>query len=338
MAKSAVQNSAVPPLLSTDLMVGVSAPMQRLRDQIARIARTEASVLILGESGSGKEMVARAIHEQSLRSQRPFLAINCAAIPETLIESELFGHAKGAFSGAVTYQKGMFTAADGGTLLLDEIGDLPLSVQAKFLRVLQEGEVRAVGSTESKKVDVRVIAATHQKLKQKVHEGQFREDLFFRLDVVELMVPPLRERKEDLVELSYYFLREMSERHQKSVTSISDGFLSALYTHTWPGNVRELGNVIERAVVFSQGPELLLENLPAHLIALCDPAFVPASGAQSVTFKIGTPLKDVEDLMIKKTLEATAGDKNMTAKILGINSRTIYRKLEKQSAGETEEV
>ena len=308
-------------------LLGVSAAMEKLRGMITQVASSSATILITGESGTGKELVAKSIHAQSLRAQAPFIAINVAAVPEGLLESELFGYEKGAFTGAVSAKAGLFEAAQGGTLLLDEIGDMPIQLQVKLLRTLQEGEVRRLGSTVSKKIDVRVIAATHRDLKAHVQAGSFREDLLFRLEVIGLPIPPLRQRMEDLAVLATHFLEVISTRHYKVITHFSDEAMQILKAHTWPGNIRELCNVIERAVVFAGSDEIQSSDLPAHLADLAGGAAAGNSGTISV--RLGTSLKDVEDLLIRKTLEATSGDKNMTAKILGINSRTIYRKLDK---------
>jgi two-component system response regulator HydG len=307
---------------------------------IRQVAPTAASVLILGESGTGKELVARRIHELSARAKQPFIGLNCAAFPEQLIESELFGHEKGAFTGATSAKVGLFEAASGGTVLLDEIGDMPFALQAKLLRVLQESEIRRVGSTVSRKVDVRLIAATHRDLHEGVKAGTFRQDLLYRLEVVTLPTPALRERVEDIADLAYHFLRESSLKHQKSVEGIEEGALELLLAHPWPGNVRELSNVIERAVIFCQGQTLRSGDLPPHLCNTPPQAQTQAQtqgisqtlrGGGAISIPLGTSLKDVEDLLIRKTLEATSGDKNMTAKLLGINSRTIYRRLDENS-------
>ncbi|MFL5812293.1 MAG: sigma-54-dependent transcriptional regulator [Bdellovibrionia bacterium] len=329
-------------------LVGNSGAMNALQAMIRQVAPTAATVLITGESGTGKELIARCIHDQSSRAKGRFIAINCAAVPEQLIESELFGFEKGAFTGATTAKEGLFEAAHEGTLFLDEIGDMPIALQAKLLRTLQEGEVRRVGATTSKKINVRVIAATHRDLKENVRTGSFRQDLLYRLEVIAVQIPPLRDRMEDVPDLAYHFLKLASGRHGKPVDGIEDEAMEALLAHTWPGNVRELGNVVERGVVFAQGSLLLARDLPPHLLDLAKRAekasntfgteSTTASGqAQAaITVPLGTPLKDVEDLLIRKTLEATSGDKNMTAKLLGINSRTIYRKLEKKDAPEVE--
>ena len=307
-------------------LLGTSEPMQLLRRMISQVASTSATVLITGESGSGKERVAKLIHEQGPRAQAKFIALNCAAVPEQLIESELFGFEKGAFTGATNSKEGLFEAANGGTLLLDEIGDMPIGLQAKLLRTLQEGEVRRIGATVSKKVDVRVIAATHRDLKENVRLGTFRQDLLFRLEVISIVVPTLKERLEDIPQLAAHFLNQASRRHGKQVNRISDQALATLLLHTWPGNVRELSNVIERGIVFASADEIELQDLPPHLQILAtqdaENPIIRSLGAFSATefsVKLGTPLREVEDLLIRKTLEATSGDKNMTAKLLGIN-------------------
>ena len=307
-------------------LLGTSDKMIQLKALIEQVAPTSATVLVMGESGTGKELVARCIYEKSNRSKNSFIALNCAALPEQLIESELFGYEKGAFTGAVGAKQGLFAAADRGTLLLDEIGDLPLSVQSKLLRVLQEGEVRRIGSTKSEKVDVRVIAATNRNLSEAAKQGRFREDLLFRLEVIIIQVPPLRERAEDIAEIANHFLVLANKRHSKNVSGIDEEAMSFLRRHNWPGNVRELSNVIERAVVFASSEVITKNSLPLHISNLTDSTSV-RHGTVSVT--IGTPLDEIEELLIRKTLEATSGDKNMTAKLLGVNPRTIYRKLEK---------
>ena len=245
-------------------MVGSSPAMQRVYGRIAKVAPTDATVLVLGESGTGKELVARAIHQRSPRAAKPFVAVNCASIPETLIESELFGHERGAFTGAVSASAGLVQAADEGTLFLDEIGELPLPAQARLLRVIQESEVRRVGSNKARRVDVRLVAATHRDLPAMVREGTFREDLYFRLKVLDIGLPPLRERGDDVIELAHAFLRLQSERHAAPVGEdyvFSQHALDALRAHAWPGNVRELENAVERAVILHEGgpitPELL---------------------------------------------------------------------------------
>ncbi len=336
----------IPGLSGGESLVGRSRSMTDLKRMIAQVAPTAATVLITGESGTGKELVARSIHDSSLRSKGRFIALNCAAFPENLIESELFGFEKGAFTGATAAREGLFEAADGGTLLLDEIGDMPFVLQAKLLRTLQEGEVRRIGSTVSRKIDVRVLAATHRDLAAAVRAGSFRQDLLYRLEVVGIRVAPLRERAEDIPDLAYHFLKRAASRHGKSVNGISEEAMEILLSHGWPGNIRELSNVIERAVIFAAGALILARDLPPHL-AMVTGAKAPAPTASdeaasrvpsSISVPIGTPLKEVEELLILKTLEATSGDKNMTARLLGINERTIYRKMGSlRSAGPTNE-
>lgn len=316
-----------------DLLVGHSTQLNAVRGMITQVAPTAATVLIMGESGTGKELVARAIHERSARSKMPFIALNCAAVPEQLMESELFGYEKGAFTGATQARTGLFEAAHGGTLLLDEIGDMPILLQTKLLRVLQEGEVRRLGATGSKKVDVRLIAATHRDLHEAVAQGRFRQDLLYRLEVVRLPTPALRERMADLPDLVYTFLKQFAQKHSKAMTQVSEEAMALLLAHAWPGNIRELSNVIERAVIFAQSERIEAQDLPAHLCA----GLAVGASQGSISVPLGTSLKDVEDLLIRKTLEATSGDKNMTAKLLGINSRTIYRKLAETKDTEAKE-
>ena len=308
-----------------DLLIGDSDSLRILRNQINQVAPTSATVLLTGESGTGKELIAHCIHEQSACSQGHFIALNCAAVPEQLMESELFGHEKGAFTGALAAKVGLFEAAHKGTLFLDEIGDMPLTLQAKLLRTLQEREVRRLGATETKKFDVRVIAATHQDLSESVKLGKFRQDLLYRLEVISIKIPPLREHREDLPLLIQYFLKGAAQRYQKEVLTVSETALEILMAHSWPGNVRELSNAIERAMVFCKGPEIQANDLPPHLQG-ASADLENSYQDKTVSVRLGTSLKEIEDLMIRKTLEATDGDKNMTARLLGINSRTIYRK------------
>jgi len=259
--RSAQLQSEVDFAYPVDGMVGKCAAMQKVWDQLHKVAPTDATVLILGESGTGKELVARAIHRHSLRAAAPFVTVNCAAIPETLIESELFGHEKGAFTGADHARTGLVQSADGGTLFLDEIGELPLNAQARLLRVLQNGEIRRVGSEVSRRVDVRLLAATHRDLQKAVNAEQFRSDLYFRLRVVELTLPPLRERGDDVVELAHFLLEKNRQSLNHASMVFSQEAIAAIRAHSWPGNIRELENAIQRAVILSDneviGPDLL---------------------------------------------------------------------------------
>ena len=242
-------------------IIGSCEPMQKLFSKISKVAPTDATVLIQGESGTGKELVARALHTQSRRKDAPMISVNCAAIPESLIESELFGHEKGAFTGAATLRLGLVEAADGGTLFLDEIGELPLEAQARLLRVLQEGEIRRVGSVQSRKVDVRLIAATHRNLKDLASKAEFREDLYYRLNVLELHLPPLRGRGHDVVELAEFMLQRSCEKMNRGTMLLTDSSRQAILQYQWPGNVRELENAIERAVILADGNDITPENM-----------------------------------------------------------------------------
>lgn len=246
-------------------IIGESQEIKLLLEKIKKIANTPTNVLLLGETGTGKELFARAIHEASYRKKKPFVAINCASLPENLLESELFGFVKGAFTGATIDKKGLLEIADGGTVFLDEIGDLPLSLQAKLLRVLEDREIRPLGSVTSKKVDLRFISATNKDLMEEIRVGKFREDLYFRLNVITLRIPPLRERGKDIEILAHHFMRKFSLKIGKNIKKFDPLALQLLYRHSWPGNIRELQNVIEQAVVFSEGETILPEDLPEYL-------------------------------------------------------------------------
>jgi two-component system response regulator HydG len=299
-------------------LIGSSKMIHKLITQIAQVAATDASVLVTGESGSGKELVSKMIHEMSARAKRPFIAVNCAAIPENLIESELFGYERGAFSGAEQARSGLIEAAEGGTLMLDEIGDMPLALQPKLLRVLETQTIRRLGSNHEKKLNVRIIAATHQNLLERVKQGRFRQDLYYRLDVMPIIVPALRDHQEDIPELTQFFLKKFSFEHQKQIDGIDSEAQAMLINHSWPGNVRELSNVLERAVVLNTSKSISVIDLPVH--------FTPESASDSkITIPLGTSLKEMENILIQKTLDLTKGDKNQAAKMLGVNERTIYR-------------
>jgi DNA-binding NtrC family response regulator len=306
-------------------LIGSSKAMQELRMLIEQVAKTEASVLIFGESGSGKEQVSKLIHERSSVSAGPFIALNCAAIPENLMESELFGYEKGAFSGADQAKAGLIEAANSGTLLLDEIGDMPLSLQPKLLRVLEEQKVRRLGSNQEKTVQVRVLAATHQNLSALVKTQRFRQDLFYRLDVMTLSVPPLRDRLEDIPELTQFFLERFANEYRKEVKGIDTDAQALLLQHDWPGNVRELSNVLERAVVLNQSGVIGRNDLPPHLTE----GKHKERTDEQMEIPLGMSLKEIEDLMIKRALVATKGDRAQAAKLLGVNERTIYRRISK---------
>lgn len=315
-------------------IVGTSRSMLDLFQQVKMVAPTRATVLIYGESGTGKELIANAIHHNSERKGRRFLPVNCAAIPANLMESELFGHEKGSFTGAIRSHPGKFEQADGGTLFLDEIGELPLELQAKLLRVLEEHAVTRVGSTRPLKVDVRIIAATNKDLGVQVASGEFREDLFYRLKVVELRIPPLRERRGDIPLLAKAFLKELANEHDKEISGFSEEVLSALTAHDWPGNVRELRNVIEHMVVFSRGDTIESVSLPAGFKSAETKDTVPSRGSVPSSPEVHPfnneeilPLEVLEKRAILDAIEKTGGNRTKAASRLGIGLRTLHRKL-----------
>jgi two-component system response regulator HydG len=312
-------------------LVGDSAPMRRLEQQIRRAAASEVAVLIQGESGTGKELVARLLHDWSPRHEGPFVTTHCAALAESLLESELFGHERGSFTGAIKRKLGRFELADGGTLFLDEIGEIAASVQTKLLRVLQEHEIQRVGGEDTVKVDVRVLCATHRDLKAEVAAGRFREDLYFRLHVVPLTVPPLRERHEDVGSLARAFVAKHGARINPRIGGISTAAVDALTRYAWPGNVRELENAIEQALVFADGEVLDEADLPAFLQG---PMVRAARTAGELPVPQGDRplpaiLEDLEHQLIERALEKAKGVKTETARLLGIKSSALYYKLEK---------
>jgi len=304
-------------------LIGASSAMQTVRTLISKVAPTDSTVLILGETGTGKELVARALHDQSLRAEMPFVAINCGALPENLIESELFGHRKGSFTGADEHRVGLFEVANGGTLFLDEIGELPKAMQAKLLRFLESGEIRRVGENESFTCDVRVICATHRALDQMVGEGEFREDLWFRINTFEIHLPPLRDRKQDVPELA----RHLAARFRRNLPQGQELFnaeaLAELSEHTWPGNVRELANVIEHAMILCDrlpiGPEHLPRRFASRQIHRVGP--IPT----------GLTLRELEMQAIHESLDRHDGNKPNAARELGISLKTLYNKLNQES-------
>jgi len=313
--------------------VGESPAVQEVFRTVAKVAPTNATVLLLGESGTGKELVAEALHAVSARSQGPFVKVNCAALPEGLLESELFGHVKGAFTGAVGDREGRFEAADGGTLFLDEVGEIPLHTQVKLLRVIQQREIERVGDNRTVRVDVRLIAATNADLDAMVRKGRFREDLYFRLKVVTIRMPPLRERRSDIRLLAEHFRRVASDRHGRKTTGFTPEAVRVLAGYDYPGNVRELENLVEAAVVLSETPELGLESLPAEVGGGQRVEDLPEDDV--IRIPAGTPLPEAEKVVILDTLARTGGNKTATARILKIGLRTLYRKLEEygQSPG-----
>ena len=328
-------------------MVGSSAKMQEIFALLQQAGPSKACVLITGESGTGKEMVARTLHALSPRRQGPFVAINCAALPETLIESELFGHEKGSFTGASERRAGCFELAQHGTLLLDEIGEMPMQTQAKLLRILEDSKVRRLGGKTEFEVDVRVVAATNKVPEEAVRGGHLREDLFYRLNVFHVHLPPLRERKEDVRSIAEALLGDLNRKHECRVTDISAEVLDALGRHNWPGNVRELRNVLERAVIIAGEGTVEMRHLPAFLqnraaagtIAGAAPAAIAAAAPperdeSAVKFQIGTTVEEAEKGLILRTLEHTRNNKTRAAEILGISLKTLHNKLKEYGSKE----
>ena len=308
-------------------MVGSSKRMQEIFRLVEQVAPSTASVLITGESGTGKERVARTIHELSPRKNRPFVAINCAAIPETLIESEIFGHEKGAFTGALERRTGCFELAEGGTLLLDEIGEMPVATQAKLLRVLEDRKLRRLGSKVETAVDVRVLAATNKVPEEAVANGQLRNDLYYRLNVFNIHLPPLREHKEDLPDLVHALLGEMSAKHGRDVRTVSEAVMQAIQHFSWPGNIRELRNVLERAVIVCEGSMVETKHLPPGFGQVVPRTSGAASDPNAVHLSVGTTVEEAERRLILRTLEATHNNKTRAAEILGISLKTLHNKL-----------
>ncbi len=304
---------------SLDSIIGKSPAMTEVFETVKRVAPASATVLIGGESGTGKEMIARAIHNLGPRKNRPFVPINCTAIPESLMESELFGHAKGSFTGAVADRKGLFEQANGGTLFLDEIGDLSLTLQAKLLRVLQDKQIRPVGDSQLKQIDVRIIAATHRDLQIMVKDGKFREDLFYRLNVLPIQIPPLRERTQDIPLLVENFIAKFAAQNNSRVRGVTPEAMAALMAHPWPGNVRELENLVERAVVLCPNELIDKQDIMGTAVAQAKQSF-------EQLFADTPTLDQIEERYIKMILAKMNNQKDKAAKVLGINRRTLYRK------------
>ena len=304
-------------------IIGNSQQMHRIFNILKQIASTTATVLVVGESGTGKELIARAIHYNGPRKNNPVVVLNSAAISESLLESELFGHEKGAFTGALHQRKGKFEYANNGSLFLDEVGDMPLTTQAKLLRLIEDGRIVRIGSNESVKIDVRIIAATNKDLGELVKEGKFREDLYFRFNVICLRLPPLRERQEDIFLLMDSFIKELSKKNGKNIKDISPEARKILFRYDWPGNVRELRNCIESMIVFNQNGVLDINDMPEHIYKSNRPALT------GPVFPVGVTLDEMEKELMKNTLAYVGGNRGETAKILGIGERTLYRKLEK---------
>jgi len=319
---------------SFENIVSKNENMQKIFDVIKKVAQYRSTVLITGESGTGKELVARALHYNSERSQNPFVPINCGAIPENLLESELFGHAKGAFTDAIRTKKGLFEEADGGTLFLDEIGELPAQLQVKLLRVLQDGEIRRIGESKSIQIDVRIVAATVKDLQKEVNEGHFREDLFYRLNVLPIHIPPLRERKEDIPLLIQHFIGKYNQILSKNVTDIDHSGLEALMNYKWYGNVRELENTVERAIVLADRNYLQLENLPVEIQNFKEQSQPEPMPDEEYSIKKAS--KALEINLIKKALRKTKGNHTHAARLLEISHRALLYKIKEYGIAEDE--
>jgi len=307
-------------------IVGQSAAMHRVIQTCRQVSPTDATVLIEGESGTGKELIAKALHNNSPRKDRNFVALNCAALSEGILESELFGHEKGAFTGALAARKGRFEHADGGTLFLDEVGDMPMATQIKLLRVIENGEIVRVGSNEPRRVDVRLLSATNRSLDELIRTKQFREDLYFRLKGVRIVLPPLRDRREDIPLLADHYLHRLAAQHNKQVTAITPEALRLLGAYAWPGNVRELINAMETMVILARGPAIDVSDVPPEIRASSPEPPTPG-------LKTGMSLGDAERLLIERTLAMTQGNRQQAAAILGIGQRTLYRKIKEFGLG-----
>ena len=305
---------------SFESIIGKSAEMQRIFQMVRKAADSKASVLITGESGTGKELIANALHNLSPRKNHPFIKVHCAALSETLLESELFGHEKGAFTGAAARKRGRFELANTGTIFLDEIGEINQNVQIKILRVLQDKRLERVGGEDTLEVDVRVIAATNRNLEEEIAQGRFREDLFYRLNVVHIQVPPVGDRKDDIPLMLNAFLDEFNRENNKSITGFDARSRSALYKYDWPGNIRQLRNCVESAVVMCSGNEITLEDLP--------PTVRGAAESNVIQVPVGISMAEAEKIIIQQNLASNQGNKSKTADILGIGRKTLHRKLE----------
>lgn len=321
-----------------DNIIGSAPPMLRIYEMVKRVANTKSSVLITGESGTGKELIARAIHYNGPLKDKPFVTVNCGAIPENLMESEMFGHKKGSFTGAIADKKGLFEVANSGTIFLDELGELPLSMQVKLLRVIQEGTFKRVGGTEDISVDVRVISATNKNLEQEVKAGRFREDLFYRMNVIQIHCPPLRERKEDIVMLSNHFLEKFSTALGITVKKISNEAMEILRRYHFPGNVRELENIVERTVALEPGALILPESWPRHLLDVQEQGPTGTVDANKIQITSeGIDLEkltaDFERTLLVKALQQTGGIKKKAAKLLKISFRSMRYRVDKYSLG-----
>jgi two-component system response regulator HydG len=315
-------------------LLGRSPAMQRIFHMIEQVAPTSSTALITGETGTGKDQVAREIHEQSRRNNKPLIKVDCASLPESLLESELFGHVKGSFTGAIKDRKGRFEMADGGTIFLDEIGEMSASAQQRLLRILQDSELERVGSSTTIHVDVRVIAATNRDLQQRILEKKFREDLYYRLRVVQIQIPPLRERRNDIPILAQSFLKRYSQETGKQLAEFSDDCMQVLFSYPWPGNVRELQHAIEHAVIFAKGSFVEPQDMPPEITSGQTPIFAAQmetsnNDGKNILIPLGMPLEEAELEIIKQTLESVGGNKEEAARVLGLSRSSLYRRLPK---------
>jgi DNA-binding NtrC family response regulator len=326
--QQAANQAAIETEVSAGMIVGNSPSLLRALDRAQHAARTNADVLIQAESGTGKELLARFIHESSSRCNRPFVALNCAAIPEHLLESELFGHARGAFTGATSFKPGKFELADGGTLLLDEIGEMPLQLQPKLLRALQEREFERLGDNRNIHVDIRVIATTNVSLQRKIEEATFRADLYYRLNVIPLSLPPLRERRADIPILAEFFVRQFAKEAGVPVPMLKEEFIEGLQAHAWPGNIRELGNFIKRVLTLNESGEIDAGHLnQEHLNQELPHAIQPSSSKGRSSVLVGASMREVERQLLERTLETTGGNRTRAAAVLGVSLRTVRNKI-----------
>ena len=318
--------------------MGRSPAMKKVLEIVAQVAPSSATVLIQGESGTGKEVIAQAIHDLSPRANKPFIKVSCAALPETLLEAELFGYERGAFTGAIARKEGRFELANGGTLFLDEIGEVSPTVQVKLLRVLQVGEFERLGGTKTIRADVRIVAATNMNLLEAIERKAFREDLYSRLNVITLTLPPLREREGDIPLLAHHFLEIFTKKNSKYVKGFTQEALEVMLQYSWPRNVRQMENAIERAVVLTKGEIISPVDLPPEILKALEPKGQKAvlTDEKTISISLGTPLETIEKHVIEETLRYSRGDKNLASKILGISARTIYRKIEEEKGSDGE--
>jgi transcriptional regulator with GAF, ATPase, and Fis domain len=313
-----------------DNIVGTSSALREALEAVAKVAETNSTVLITGESGTGKELIARALHYNSPRTDRMFVTVNCGAIPEELLESELFGHVKGAFTNAVNHREGRFSVADGGTLFLDEIGDMSPNLQVKLLRVLQDGTFEPVGSSKTRAVDVRLVAATNQDLEQAIRERRFREDLFYRLNVIPIEMPALRDRRDDIELLAHHFLKTANRDREQKVSGFNTEALDRIRAHSWPGNIRELENMVERLAVLCEGGRIEVQDLPRELRRSLDAPILTVPQLPPTGLSFRDLVDDFETDLILQALEQTHWNKNQAARLLGLNRTTLIEKIKKK--------